>query len=178
MEKKSCFSAMGIIMIEFIRNLFSIVKFYSETISNIRYNISDIRSMALWARANTSSNKREIDELSIDLRRALKRISFLESRISQMATENAKNSVEINKALKQISDQTTISADISPHSGDLNIVMVSGRYKNNDYVELISIPRDKDFQDVVFILKDLKKRNFATTRIDAPVGLKQIIKDV
>lgn len=81
---------------------------------------------------------------------------------------------KIDKLEKLLRDRTSLSVDISPMSRGVTHVVVCGRYKNRDYVEVFSIT-EKDLIDLIPTLKQLQKKaslNF----VDAPMEFKAVLK--
>lgn len=71
-------------------------------------------------------------------------------------------------ALEQVlRDRTEVSADVSLNGRDSNTVIVAGRYRNNDYVNIFTI-RGEDFSGLIERLRELERYG-AVRRLDAPL---------
>lgn len=77
---------------------------------------------------------------------------------------------ETQSAVKLIRERTEVHADIGFQG---STIIVCGRYKNRDYVNVFSLP-EKSFALIVEALK-LEARHGRACVIDAPVGLKTVI---
>ena len=82
---------------------------------------------------------------------------------------------EVRGAVETIKARTEVHGDIHMHpSGDMNQIIMIGKYYKSDYVEIFNVPPD-DFELLVHKLKDLRK--YARMgKVDAAPGLKQVIK--
>lgn len=75
------------------------------------------------------------------------------------------NANAIANAQKVLRAHTTVSADLNVGRGE-NMVVLVGRWKNNDYVEILPMPSDA-FPDIVEHMRHLAK-TYSVHRIDAP----------
>ena len=66
-----------------------------------------------------------------------------------------------------IKTMTTIDADIAHGSNYPSTIFVSGRWRNNDYVQLFQI-RDEDFNYIINILRDMRRHGTAR-HMDMPI---------
>jgi hypothetical protein len=73
----------------------------------------------------------------------------------------------IAEARQFIQDRTSIHADVSPYRG-YNQIIVVGRYKRNDYVEVFDV-QDQDFSGLIDMLREMQKYG-QVRRVDGPVG--------
>lgn len=96
-------------------------------------------------------------------------VDFYDADRFQLATA-LENRIKFLEAL--LIDQTTIAVDVGYKSPTHIIVM--GRYKDRDLVEIFSLPSN-DFFEIVNRLKDLKKRGRIDI-IDAPIGMRTVLK--
>jgi len=62
----------------------------------------------------------------------------------------------IDDAVDVIRDRTTVNIDHYPHGCDPNRVVIIGRHKNTDYVQIFDL-NTRDFGEIVEILKSLTK---------------------
>ena len=71
-------------------------------------------------------------------------------------------------------ERTEVSADVGfdPRAG--NTVILCGRYRNCDYVEVFTV-RNDDFGEFVNHLKTLQRYG-SIVRVDAPLGFKGVLK--
>jgi len=82
---------------------------------------------------------------------------------------------QIHEAKDMIKERTEVHADISIQEHYRDTVIVIGRYRKNDYIEIFDL-HSKDFTDVVNRLKDQKKYgNIAS--IDAAPNVKAVLTD-
>ena len=84
---------------------------------------------------------------------------------------------QICEAKDMIKDRTEIHADICLHENERyrNSIIVIGRYRKNDYIEIFDMPV-QDFEYMVNRLKEKKKwGNMAV--VDAPSGIKAVLVD-
>ncbi len=80
----------------------------------------------------------------------------------------------IANAERMIKHRTEISADVHARINHLNHIVLVGRYRNNDYVEIFSI-RNDSMDSLVQQLAHMQK--YAQVhRIDAPCNYSQVIK--
>jgi hypothetical protein len=82
---------------------------------------------------------------------------------------------DMNNAVELIKRRTDVSADVSAtHRNPSQIIMV-GRYRNRDYVQVFTI-REDDFGMLIHQLRDMERYG-QVTKIDAPMGLREMIID-
>lgn len=79
------------------------------------------------------------------------------------------------KALEQIiADRTELNVDMSPSMCNQNHVIVVGRYRNMDYIEVFTIAPG-EFEHIICTLRHMER--FGTVRrIDAPIAFRAIIE--
>ena len=109
----------------------------------------------------------------------VKYISQLESQVIQQKDENTElkrqvgtlrhNHFKIREAFEELKDPIT-HADIG-HRNDSSTIIVLGRYRGKDYVEIQVVP-PSEFEYTVERLRDIKKRDGRLGRIDAPYHFK------
>lgn len=75
-------------------------------------------------------------------------------------------------AEKVIRDRTDISVDVHQHKD--NQVIVTGKYRNTDYVQVFHITNN-EFKHLIEILKNMKKYGRVST-IDAAYPMKKVIQ--
>ncbi len=102
-----------------------------------------------------------IDTLEIERDKLLSEIASIKSR-------EAENERRISDAVSFIKKATTVSADISPMARDPSMVIVVGRYRNNDYVKVFEV--GGDFSRLVDQLRDME-RHCGRGRYDKPIGM-------
>ena len=102
-----------------------------------------------------------IDTLEIERDKLLSEIASIKSR-------EAENERRIADAVSFIKKATTVSADISPMARDPSMVIVVGRYRNNDYVKVFEV--GGDFSRLVDQLRDME-RHCGRGRYDKPIGM-------
>ena len=90
------------------------------------------------------------------------------SEIAAIKSMEAINERRITDAVSFIKNATTLSADISPMARDPSMVIVVGRYKNNDYVKVFEV--GGDFSRLVDQLRDME-RHCGRGRYDKPTGM-------
>ena len=79
----------------------------------------------------------------------------------------------IEEAVKFIRDKTEISADVSFNKHGASQVIVIGRYRNRDYIQVYTISSDH-FTGLVETLREWER--YATVRrVDAPIGFREVI---
>ena len=90
------------------------------------------------------------------------------SEIAAIKSMEAINERRITDAVSFIKNATTLSADISPMARDPSMVIVVGRYRNNDYVKVFEV--GGDFSRLVDQLRDME-RHCGRGRYDKPIGM-------
>ena len=90
------------------------------------------------------------------------------SEIAAIKSMEAINERRITDAVSFIKNATTLSADISPMARDPSMVIVVGRYRNNDYVKVFEV--GGDFSRLVDQLRDME-RHCGRGRYDKPTGM-------
>jgi len=100
--------------------------------------------------------------------------------VKSISGRTTRLSNRIEEAIKFIKDRTEVSADVSPsswyprnHRGT-NTVIVVGRYKNNDYIDVYSLNVDS-FRYLIEHLRELNKHG-EIHRIDAPEPFSAVIR--
>lgn len=73
-----------------------------------------------------------------------------------------------------IAKHTTVGASIGPTMKDANYVIVLGRYRGTDYVDVHAL-HPGNFDHIVHELKSLTKRGEAFI-VDAPRGMREVFK--
>jgi hypothetical protein len=83
---------------------------------------------------------------------------------------------KIQEATAYVRERTEVHADVSASNKwrGSNTIIVAGRYKDNDYVEVFSIATD-NFRDVVETLKERSKYGELHT-LDAAPHIRELIK--
>ena len=81
--------------------------------------------------------------------------------------------IKVNEAIKVIKYRTEINADIRLHGPNRNQIIVVGRYRNKDYIEVYTIT-DKDVNYIVDQLKEMQKYG-VVNKIDSVPMLKKAI---
>lgn len=79
------------------------------------------------------------------------------------------------RAEQFIRERTEVNLDLSVNPKDANTVVVIGRYKNQDYVEVFSIHGD-NFAKLVDTLRDMA-RFHEVSRVDCPHHMKYFVDD-
>lgn len=77
------------------------------------------------------------------------------------------------RAKKTIQERTDLNTDIAFTKHSHTHVIVMGRYKNRDYVEVFSI-RSDNLNDVVPILRDMQE-HAKLRHADGPISLKEVL---
>lgn len=90
------------------------------------------------------------------------------SEIASIKGMVAANDRNVADAVSFIKKATTVSADISPMARDPSMVIVVGRYRNNDYVKVFEV--GGDFSRLVDQLRDME-RHCGRGRYDKPIGM-------
>jgi len=90
------------------------------------------------------------------------------SEIASIKSMEAANARNIADAVSFIKKATTVSADISPMARYPSMVIVVGRYRNNDYVKVFEV--GGDFSRLVDQLRDMD-RHCGRGRYDKPIGM-------
>lgn len=90
------------------------------------------------------------------------------SEIAAIKSMEAINEQRITDAVSFIKNATTLSADISPMARDPSMVIVVGRYRNNDYIKVFEV--GGDFSRLVDQLRDME-RHCGRGRYDKPIGM-------
>lgn len=90
------------------------------------------------------------------------------SEIASIKSRAIANERSIADAVSFIKKATTVSADISPMARDPSMVIVVGRYRNNDYVKVFEV--GGDFSRLVDQLRDME-RHCGRGRYDKPIGM-------
>lgn len=90
------------------------------------------------------------------------------SEIASIKSMEAANARNVADAVSFIKKATTVSADISPMARDPSMVIVVGRYRNNDYVKVFEV--GGDFSRLVDQLRDME-RHCGRGRYDKPIGM-------
>lgn len=81
----------------------------------------------------------------------------------------------IASAERFIRERTEVNADVSVHPKNANKIVVIGRYKNHDYVEIFSMYGDS-FAGLVGILRDMA-RFHEVNRVDCPHHMKYFVDE-
>ena len=102
-----------------------------------------------------------IDTLEIERDKLISEIASIKSMV-------AANDRNVADAVSFIKKATTVSADISPMARDPSMVIVVGRYRNNDYVKVFEV--GGDFSRLVDQLRDME-RHCGRGRYDKPIGM-------
>ena len=90
------------------------------------------------------------------------------SEIESIKRGSIANERNIADAVSFIKKATTVSADISPMAREPSMVIVVGRYRNNDYVNVFEV--GGDFSRIVDQLRDME-RHCGRGRYDKPIGM-------
>ena len=77
------------------------------------------------------------------------------------------------KARRIIQERTDLNADMSFHRHSYSHVILMGRYKNRDYVEIFSVTPET-LNELIPMLREMQK-HARLRRADGPIGMKQII---
>lgn len=80
----------------------------------------------------------------------------------------------ITEAEKLIKDRTTISADVVYSGPDRNQIIVTGRYRSRDYVQVFTLA-DNELKTLVDQLREMERYG-VIDKVDAIHGMKEVIK--
>lgn len=97
-----------------------------------------------------------IDQLDLDMALALHRIAYAEQALAQ--------------AQRIIGDGTEAHLDVPLHPAQRYTVVLIGRYKNAELVEIIDVP-SKAFEDVVQFVRRLRVR---VGYVDTPLNMRSL----
>ena len=78
-----------------------------------------------------------------------------------------------DEAMKLMRERTTLGMDVGFNKHNDTHVILVGRYRNRDYVEVMTIDNDC-FDELIPILKQMQKSS-KISRIDVPFTLKEVI---
>lgn len=106
-----------------------------------------------------------------ELFRVVREFKDLQDKVDELQIRLKNQRTLLNEAYDMIKDRTEVSVDVGV-KGPSRIIL-SGRYKNNDFVEVFDIP-DKDFIYVVDMLKDMRKSHVVRV-IDGPFECKDAV---
>ena len=82
--------------------------------------------------------------------------------------------VKVDKAVTLIQERTEVHADVAASQRACSTIILCGRYKNHDYVRVVSVQAN-DFRELVDIVKRMEQ--FGKARfIDTPYGFEAAIK--
>lgn len=81
----------------------------------------------------------------------------------------------IASAERFIRERTEVNVDLSVNPKDANTVVVIGRYKTRDYVEIFSMHGD-NFAKLVGTLKEMS-RYYEVNRVDCPHHMRYFVDD-
>lgn len=71
-----------------------------------------------------------------------------------------------------VKELTRVDFDVSPRISGTNLCIMSGRYRNTDYVQIFSM-HDQEFVDVLKWILELKKRG-QIDRVDSPIHMRAV----
>lgn len=78
----------------------------------------------------------------------------------------------IDKLDALVRDRTDISVDVSMTRKNPSQVIVTGQYRNSDYVQVFNVDTD-DLALLIDMLRDMQ-RHGVVRRVDAPIGFKAV----
>lgn len=81
--------------------------------------------------------------------------------------------VKIRNAVKTIIERTTINADIHSHPKSKNQIIVVGRYRKRDYINVFEMG-DKTLTELIQQLEEMKKYGHLNV-VDSPLQMREII---
>ena len=97
-------------------------------------------------------------------------ITALECEVEDNLLNRIKWLEQENRVLGQlIREATDVSADLSGNRHDASTIIVTGRFKNNDWVKIYPVQQN-EFESMVHHLEHVAKRH-RPSRIDAPYGM-------
>ena len=103
--------------------------------------------------------------------------AFMKAEIKRLEEEIKRNTSSLGYDLKQleqiIKDRTDLAVDVSPYGHDSCVILV-GRYRNRDYVEIQRL----DDQEFHFLIEQLRAqaRYGRVRRVDGPPVLRQVLE--
>jgi len=116
--------------------------------------------------ASATTTYQDVEHLRHRLRAAEENLEALKTHSSLQAIYN-------QETRQFIKDKTEVNADIHMQSKPGSTIIVCGRYRNRDYVEVFTVPND-DFVGLIEQLKQMQKYA-RCRRIDAPFSMKAFI---
>ena len=97
----------------------------------------------------------------------------------QYISENSQGVAALGRAHKShvgmLRDATTVSADISANTRTGSQIIVTGKFKRNDYVRIFDVD-DREFESVVDHLANYAKYH-KVGRLDVPYGARSFVVD-
>jgi isocitrate/isopropylmalate dehydrogenase len=113
---------------------------------------------------------RKFLEVDTDLCRVDQALSTIEE---QARRDRCQLKAKIDVGVEYIRSKTEVSADVHYHGPDMNQIIVVGRYRNRDYVEVFSL-KDNHIEGLVDMLREWQQ--YATVRrVDAMPALRAFI---
>lgn len=73
-----------------------------------------------------------------------------------------------------IRERTDINADVAFHARGTSQIIMMGRYKNRDFIQIYSL-RDVDFEGMVHRLRELERYG-EIRKVDAPMGMRAVFE--
>lgn len=98
----------------------------------------------------------------------------IKNRLYELYIETQRATKKSQEAVRIIRERTEVSADLHLTGSDRNQVIVVGRYRNRDFVQVYTLTNN-DCENIINILRDMQKYGIVE-KIDAPYGFKQILE--
>ncbi len=93
--------------------------------------------------------------------------------MDELSLDQRRVESNVDEAVKMIKDRATIHADVHSAHGQQSQIIMIGRYRNRDYIQVFEV-RPDDFSGLLRQCIEMQKYAHMG-KIDAPIGMKEII---
>jgi len=100
-------------------------------------------------------------------------VADYDKKIEQQKKQNKTYRRLISEAVRLIQDRTDISVGAAFNKHMHNQIIVTGRYKNRDYVEVFTIAHG-ELEHLIHQLREMQRYG-VVNKIDAPIGMRAVI---
>ena len=94
--------------------------------------------------------------------------------LSVIKTANSSTRRHVDEAVKVIKERTDITTDLHLTDHAPNQIIVTGRYRNRDYVQVFTLA-DNELKTLVEQLREMQRYG-VVSKIDGPYGLKAVVE--
>jgi len=100
-------------------------------------------------------------------------ISRIDDRFNLISDHMSYSDEKMAEAVRIIKDRTEINLDISPSMRNPHQIIMIGRYRNRDYVQVFSV-HPESFKELIHIVSEMREYGHVS-RVDAPAGLQAVV---